>query len=74
MFKNFKDIEAYILTSGIKKRVVLACAQDDLALEAVVKARKRGVISAVLIGDLDRIRKLLEGLNEPRTVFLLTPN
>ena len=35
MFKNFKDIEAYILTSGIKKRVVLACAQDDLALEAV---------------------------------------
>ena len=71
MFKNFKDIEAYILTSGIKKRVVLACAQDDLALEAVVKARKRGVISAVLIGDLDRIRKLLEGPNEPEEDYEL---
>lgn len=36
MYKNFKEIEEYLLNSGIKKRVVLANAQDDAALSALV--------------------------------------
>lgn len=71
MFKNFKEIEEYILASGIKKRVALACAEDNLALEAVVEAKKRGVISATLIGNLDRIKELLDDFNDSKDDYEL---
>ncbi len=64
MFHNFKEIESYILESGIKKKLALANAQDLDALTAVVEAVRKGVVNAVLIGVPEKITALLEQLGE----------
>lgn len=64
MFTGFLQMEEYIKKQGITKRIALACAQDDDVLEAVTTARKRGVISAVLIGDKEKIKVLLDSFGE----------
>lgn len=61
MFHNFQEMEDYIKSQNIKKRLVLANAHDEDVLEAVVTARKRGVIEPILIGKEDKIRELLAG-------------
>lgn len=58
-FNGFKDIENYILSSGIRKTVALANAQDDVALGALIHAKRAGVVNAILVGDSDKIKKLL---------------
>lgn len=65
MFTSFKDMEAYIRAQHITARIALAGAHDDDALTAVVNARRKGVISAVLIGDGEKIHKLLDQMQEP---------
>lgn len=64
MFRNFEEIEAYILSHNLKKRIALANAQDDVALSALIEAKHRGVADAVLIGDEERIRKYLKEAEE----------
>lgn len=64
MFHSFQEIEQYILSSGIKKKLVLANAQDKDALSAVVEAVKKGVIEAVLIGIPEKIEALLKDMGE----------
>ena len=64
-FKNFKDIEEYILSNGIVKTVALACAQDEIALTSLVAAKRRGVVKGILIGNLDSITEILSRLEEP---------
>ena len=50
-FTSFNEIESYILNNQLVKTVALACAQDELALQAVVAAKRKGVLNAILIGD-----------------------
>lgn len=64
MFKNFKEIEKRILERNLAKRVVLAGAHDEDALSAVVHAKRKGVIRAILIGDVDKIQALLQNMGE----------
>lgn len=64
MFRSFAEIEEHILTSGIKKKLVLAAAQDEDALSSVVQAKNVGIISAILIGKSEIITKILEDLGE----------
>lgn len=64
MFQNFKEMETYILSSGVKKKLALANAQDDDALSAVVGAVKKGVAEAVLIGVPEKIEELLKNMGE----------
>ncbi|WDV46900.1 bifunctional enoyl-CoA hydratase/phosphate acetyltransferase [Clostridiaceae bacterium M8S5] len=64
MFKSFKEIEKYLISSNIKKKIALAGAHDDDALSAVVSAKRKGIITAVLIGDKEKIIKILVGMNE----------
>ena len=64
MFHNFKELEEYILDQGIKKRLALANAHDEDALEAVVMAVRKGVIDATLIGVSDKITEILDKLGE----------
>lgn len=45
------------------KRLAVAAAQDEHALEAVVKAAKEGVIEPVLVGDVAKIKEILTKLN-----------
>ncbi len=63
MFHNFQEIERYILDSGIKKTLVLANAQDDDALSAVVEAVNKGVVRTVLIGIPEKITELLTAMS-----------
>lgn len=65
MFTNFTEIENYLLSEKITKRVVLCGAHDDLALGALVRAKRRGLISATLIGEGDKIKALLDTMGEP---------
>lgn len=64
MFRSFDDIQEFILNSGIQKKVALAAAHDEDALTSVLYAKKAGIISAVLIGDSDEIKRILEALGE----------
>ena len=66
MFRNFREMENHLLSNGIKKTIVLANAQDDVALEALVRAKKVGIVDAILIGDTKKIESLLESMNENR--------
>lgn len=59
MFRNFTEIENYVLSNKIKKVVALANAQDEYALSALVYAHKKGIVDAVLIGDVYKIKELL---------------
>ena len=73
MFHNFQEMEDYIKSQNIKKRLVLANAHDEDVLEAVVTARKRGVIEPILIGKEDKIRELLAEMGKWQKITLLFP-
>ena len=63
--KNFTEIENHLVSSGVKKRIVLCGAHDDLALTALVRAKRKGFASGILIGDEEKIRSLLVNMKEP---------
>lgn len=65
MFRNFEEIEEYLIRENVKKRVVLCGAHDDLALGALVRAKRKGFVSAILIGDAEKTRELLRAMGEP---------
>ncbi len=64
MFRNFREMEEYVLSNGICPVVALANAQDEDALGAVVNAKRKGVIRAALIGDTEKIKELLKEFGE----------
>lgn len=64
MFRSFEEVESYLLEQGIKRRIALCAAHDEAALAAVVEARRKGIVEAMLIGDEPQIRSLLEKLGE----------
>lgn len=61
VLKDMKALRKRTLSQG-RKSVALVCADDDHALEAVVRARD--IVDAVLIGDAVRIAATLEKLGE----------
>lgn len=65
MFKNFEQIEEYVLNNNIKKKIALCGSHDDAALQAVVDAKRKGIATAVLIGDEEKTKLLLEQMGEP---------
>lgn len=71
MYRNFKEMEDFLLSNGIKKTIVLANAQDDVALEALVHAKKTGIVDAILIGDTKKIESLLETMNENKNDYAI---
>ncbi len=64
MYKNFQEIEDYLMSQGIKKCIALAGSHDDDALASVVNAKKQGLASAILIGDTEKTKELLLELKE----------
>lgn len=65
MYHSFEEMEAAVLSRGTKKKIALACAQDEDVLAAVVNARRKGIADAVLIGDVEKIKELLSEMEEP---------
>jgi len=69
MFKNFFEVEQYIQNQETKKRIALCGAQDDTALKALVRAKRKGIAEGVLIGDENAINELLESMGEPASDY-----
>ena len=60
MLTNFKELENYVLSQNMKKRIALANAHDEPALSAVVNARRKGVVEGTLVGKKDEIIAMLD--------------
>lgn len=65
MFHTYAEVEQHILVSKISKRIALAGAHDDPTLSALIEAKRRGVVSGLLIGDEPEIHTILEHFDEP---------
>lgn len=64
MLTSFDEIEVAARGLAVKPCVVLAGAEDDIALAAVVRARREIGLSAILVGDEAKIAILLEEMGE----------
>ena len=64
MFKTFAEIESHIIRKEINKKVALACAEDEVTLNAVVMAKQKGLIKPILVGDVEKIKAILLNLQE----------
>ena len=64
MFTSFKELEAYALGCGMKKRIALANAHDEPAPSAVVNARRKGVVEGTLVGKKNEIIAMLHEMGE----------
>ncbi|HCX61533.1 MAG TPA: phosphate butyryltransferase [Clostridiales bacterium] len=61
--KNFKELIAKVQNNDTKKRVAVAAAHDEHTLEAVFKAVNDKLVEPVLIGDKEKIVKMLGNLS-----------
>lgn len=74
MYRTFEDIEKTILAGGVTRRIALMNAQVSYSLHAVVDAKRRGIVTAALLGDCEKIKALLDELEEPREDYILVEN
>lgn len=65
MIRRFEEIEDYIIKNKIKKTIALCGSHDDAALSAVVDAKRKGIVDAILIGDEEKTKELLTEMGEP---------
>jgi phosphotransacetylase len=66
-----------LVEGGPRKKLILAAAEDQHSLGAVIRAWKTNIIEPILIGDEEEIRSIcdsnnldisgLQIINEPRT-------
>jgi len=68
MKQRFDDIVSKVKECGMK-RVSVAAAQDEAVLEAVKEAKKRGIATAVLVGDESKIREIAASIDMDLTEF-----
>ena len=76
MFNNFAQIENFISSMKLKKIIALAGSNDSDALTSVVTAKRKGLVDAVLIGDVSKTKDILKDLGEPAEdyLFIEEPN
>lgn len=71
MFRTFQEIEDYVLSKNIVKKIALCGAHDEPALSAVVNACKKGIVSCVLIGDQPQVEEILKELGEDPSKYTI---
>ena len=64
MVNNFAELEQELQQSSKKSVLALCSSQDEHSLEAVAKARRAGLIEAVLIGDVAKTKEILAMMGE----------
>ena len=64
MFRTFSEVEDYIANMHTTKTIALCGAHENIALEAVVRAKRKGFINAILLGDEEKIIDLLAHMEE----------
>ena len=60
--RNFDELVALAKQSG-RRRVAVACADDDAVVQGLHLAWKEGLVEPVLFGDADRIRRTVDKLD-----------
>lgn len=65
MVRGFGEIISHTRGLAQKRRVVVAAAADEHALEAVRRATQEGLVTPVLVGEAKKIIPLLERLDFP---------
>lgn len=68
MVRTFKDIHNLAKKKG-KKILAVPSAEDKVTLLAVFRGIKEGLINAILIGDKEKINKVIEELNLKKEIF-----
>lgn len=63
-YKNFEELFASLKESTVKKTCVVADAGDDHTLDAVVQAKKDGLMTPILVGNEEEIKRILTELGE----------
>lgn len=63
MLKNFDDLIKKVQNKNSIKKLAVVGANDLHSLEAVFEAKDKKIIEPVLIGDREKIKKVLEELN-----------
>lgn len=58
MIKRLSDLEQYLRERNVKTRLVVVAAQDENVIEAVVKAKKTGIVDVTLVGN----QKIIENV------------
>ncbi|MCQ1531170.1 bifunctional enoyl-CoA hydratase/phosphate acetyltransferase [Lutispora saccharofermentans] len=64
MIKSFEEIKSRLKDRTEKRKVAVACAQDEHTIEAVMDAYTNQILIPVLLGEREKIIKLLQGLNK----------
>ena len=64
VFHNFDELIAHVKSNGQRKIMAVACANDEHTLEAVVNARREGIVEPILVGDKAIIEGILSQLGE----------
>ncbi|SHK26362.1 phosphate butyryltransferase [Tepidibacter formicigenes] len=60
--RNFEEVIKFAKERG-PKTISVACAQDKEVLMAVEMARKEGIVDAILVGDLEKIKEIANELS-----------
>lgn len=64
VFHNFEEMVNKVKGAPLKAKLVVAAAGDEHTLDAVVEARREGIIEPVLVGDKPLIMEALSKLGE----------
>ncbi|MFH1936577.1 MAG: phosphate acyltransferase, partial [Bacteroidota bacterium] len=59
---KLSDLVELAIQSARKKKLVLAVAQDEHSLEAVVAVANQGIVEAILVGSAPKIRTIADRL------------
>ena len=62
---SLEQLVSHVKESGLKKKVAVAWAQDENTLGAIAKAVKEGFVTALMVGDREKIteKSLQEGID-----------
>jgi phosphate butyryltransferase len=62
---SLEQLVSHVKESGLKKKVAVAWAQDENTLGAIAKAVKEGFLTALMVGDREKIttKSLQEGID-----------
>lgn len=76
IYQNFEQIIEQAKGKKNKYRLAVACAGEQHVLQAVLKAAKEEIIVPYLIGDIKKIKLILEQMNEtvPNEWLLSSPD
>ena len=63
MYKNYEELKkALLVENSVKKRIIVAGAVDEHAVEAAFLAQEKGYVTPVLVGDQNGINALVKKL------------